>query len=59
MDCMHCADGSDCWKPECCSSGMPCLKWVSRQPEPGPPEPFTIDLDPDDWKPIASNKELG
>lgn len=55
---MYCADGTECWTPTCCGSGAPCLKLVSRQPEPGPPEPFTIDLDESEWKRIVEEREF-
>ena len=54
---MLCADGTECWTPESCRSGIPCLKVESRQPEPGPPEPFTLDLNRLEWKTIDLRKE--
>jgi hypothetical protein len=58
MERTHCSDGTECWTPRCCGEGMPCLRWVRHQAEPGPPEPFTIDLDQSEWKPIAEKRKF-
>lgn len=54
---MYCADGSECWTPTCCASGTPCLKVTSRQPEPEPPQPFTIDLHQSEWTIIDEERK--
>lgn len=54
---MQCADGTRCWTPTCCSNGLPCLKWAAKQPEMGPPEPYTVELNRSEWKNVAGSDE--
>jgi hypothetical protein len=52
-----CADGSECWTPNCCGT-LGCLKAAACQPMPGPPEPPTIDLDSREWSVVVVEEEL-